>query len=85
LLIVLFSKTCGENKHYRTRSSVFLHTKTASVTVQGNIIAMRNWNDVIRSDLLLHIRSNLGMMLARDYALWHTARSPLVMLLANNV
>ena len=29
---------------------------------------MRYRNDVIRSVLLLHIRANLGMMLARDYA-----------------
>jgi len=35
--------------------------------------------------LLLHIRANLGMMLARDYASCHAARSTLVMLEANNV
>ena len=35
--------------------------------------------------LLLHIRAYLGMMLARDYASWHAARSTLVMLVANNV
>ena len=45
---------------------------------------MRYRNDVIRS-ILLHIRTNLGMMLARDYASCHAARSTLVMLLANNV
>jgi len=35
--------------------------------------------------LLLHIRAYLGMMLARDYASCHAARSTLVMLVANNV
>ena len=36
------------------------------ITIQGNITAIRYQNDVIRSILLLHIRANLGMMLARD-------------------
>ena len=53
----------GKNKHYRTRSSVFMHTKTPSVTIQGNITAQRYRNDVILLVLLLHIRANLGMML----------------------
>ena len=75
----------GENKYVRTRSSVFTHTKTPSVTIQGNITAMRCRNDVIRSVLLLHIRANLGMMLARDYSSCHAARSTLVMLVANSV
>ena len=57
----------------------FMHTKTPSVTIQGNITAMMYRNDVIRSVLLL------GMMLARDYALCHAVRSTLVMLKANNV
>ena len=35
--------------------------------------------------LLLHIRANLGMKLARDYASCHVARSTLVMMVANNV
>ena len=37
--------------------------------------------------LLLHIRANLGMMLARDYASCHVARNTLhvLMLVANNV
>ena len=35
---------------------------------------MRYRNDVIRS-VLLHIRANLGMMLARDYASCHADRS----------
>ena len=71
----------GENKH---NISVFLHTKIPSVTIQGNITAMRSRNDVIRS-VLLHIRANLGMMLARDYASCPAARSTLVMFVANNV
>jgi len=37
----------GENKHNRMRSSVFMHTKTQSVTIQGNITAMRYRNDVL--------------------------------------
>ena len=45
---------------------------------------MRYRNDVIQS-VLLHIRTNLGMMLTRNYASCHAARSTLVMLLANNV
>ena len=45
---------------------------------------MRYRNDVIQS-VLLHIRANFGMMLTRDYASCHAARSTLVMLLANNV
>ena len=64
-----------------------MHTKTPRVTIQGNISAIRYRNDVIRS-ILLHIiraNSNLGMMLARDYASCHTARSTLVMFVANNV
>ena len=75
----------GKNKHNRTRSSVFMHTKTPSVTIQGNITAMRYRNDVIRSVLLLHVRANLGMMLARDYTACHAARSTRVMIVANDV
>ena len=56
-----------------------------SVTIQGNLTAIRYRNDVIRSVLLLHIRANLGMMLARDYAAYHVARNTLVMLVTNNV
>ena len=52
---------------------------------QGNITATRSRNDVIRSVPLLHIRVNLGMMLAWDYASCHVARSSLVMYVANNV
>jgi len=74
----------GENKHKRTRSSVFMHAKAPSVTIQGPITAMRYRNDVIRS-VLLHIRINLGMMLARDYASCLATRSTLVMLVANNM
>jgi len=62
-----------------------LNTKTPSVAVQGNITAMWYRNDVIRSVLLLHIHANLGMMLARDYESCQTARSTLVMIVANNV
>jgi len=42
-----------ESKHNRTHSSVFIHTN--SVSIQGNITAMRYRNDAIRSVLLLHI------------------------------
>ena len=47
-LIVYYEKNFkyGENKHNRTRSSVFMHK---SVTIQGNITAMRNRNAVIQS------------------------------------
>ena len=45
---------------------------------------MRYRNDVIRS-VLLHIRANLGMMLARDYVSCNAAKSTLVMLVTNNV
>ena len=63
-----------------------MQTKTPSVTtIQGNITATKYRHDVIRSVLLLHIRANLGMMLARDYTPCHTARNTLVMLVANNV
>ena len=54
-----------------------MHTKTPSVTIQGNITANRYRTDVTRSVLLLHIHVKLGMMLARDYASHHEARSPL--------
>ena len=66
----------GENTHNRR---VFMHTNTPSVTIQGNITAMRFRNDAIRWILLLHIRANLGMMLTLDNA----ARSTLVKLVAN--
>ena len=69
----------------RALESVFMHTKTPSATIQGNITAIRYRNDVIRSVLLLHIRASLGMMLARDYASCHAARSTLIMIVANNV
>ena len=75
----------GENKHNRTSSSVFVHTKTPSVTIQGNINAIRYRNDVIRSVDFLHIRDNLGMMLACDYASCHAVSSTLVMSVANHV
>ena len=42
--------------------SVFMHTNTLGVTIQGNITAMRYRNDVIWSVLLLHSRAILGMM-----------------------
>ena len=48
------------------RSSVFMHKKIPSVTIQGNITPLRYRNDVIQSVLLLHIRANVGMMLAWD-------------------
>ena len=62
-----------------------MHTKSRGVTIQGNITAMRYRNDVIRSFFLLHIRANLGMMLARYYASCHAARSTLVMIVSNNM
>ena len=62
-----------------------MHTNTSSVTIQGNITAMRYRNDVIRSVLFLHVRANLGMMLAQDYASCHVARNTLVMIVANNM
>jgi len=37
------------------------------------------------SVLVLHVRANLGMMLARDYASCHAARSTLLMSVANNL
>jgi len=54
-----------------------MHTKTPSVTIQGNITANRYRTEVTRSVLLLHIHVKLGMMLARDYASHHKVRSPL--------
>ena len=75
----------GENKHNRPRSSVFIHTKTPSVAIQGNITAMRYRNDGNRSNLLLHIRANFGMILARDYALCHADKSTLVMRVTKTV
>jgi len=54
-----------------------MHTKTPSVTIQGNITANRYRTEVTRSVLLLHIHVKLGMMLARDYASHHEVRSPL--------
>jgi len=48
-----------------------MHTKMLSVTIQGNITVVRCRNDVIPSVLLLHIRANLGMMLAQDYTSCH--------------
>ena len=62
-----------------------MHTKTPSVTIQGNITAMRYPNHVIWSVMILHIHANLGMMLAWDYASCQAARITLVMLVANNV
>ena len=55
--------------------------KTPSVTIQGNITAMKSRNDVIRS-VLLHICVILGVMLAHDYESCHSARSTLVMSVA---
>ena len=54
-----------------------MHTKTPSVTIQGNITANRYRTEVTRSVLLLHIHVKLGMMLAWDYASHHEVRSPL--------
>ena len=73
-----------ENKYNRMYSSVVIHTETPSVIIQGNITATRYRDDVIRL-VLLHIRAKLGMMLARDYASCHAARSTLVMIVANNM
>ena len=58
-------------------------TKTPSVTIQGNITAIKYRNDVIRS-VLLHICVILGVMLAHDYESCHSARSTLVMSVAKN-
>ena len=63
---------------------MFIHTKTPSVTIQGNITAIKYRNDVIRS-VLLHICAILGVMLAQHYESCHSARSTLVMSVANNV
>ena len=62
-----------------------MHTKTPSVSIQGNITAIRCRNDVIRSVLFRHISTNLGMMVARDFTSCQAARSTLVLLVANNV
>ena len=69
----------------RARESVFMHKKSPTVIILGNITSMRYRNDVIRSVLLLHIRANLGMMLAWDYASCNAAKSTLVMIVTNNV
>ena len=83
---LLWKKTYGENNHNRTRSSVFMHTMTESVTIQGNLTAMGYRNDVIRSVLLLlNIRAKYRMMLPRDFASCHAVRSTLLMLVANKV
>jgi len=72
---------CQGNRLACTRTvSILIPT----VTIQGYITAMRYRNDVIRS-VLLHIRANLGMMLARDYVSCNAAKSTLVMLVTNNV
>ena len=75
----------GENMHGRKCPSVFMHPKNPSVTIQGKVTAVKYQNDVILSVFLLHIRANLVMMLARDYASCHAARSILVTLVSNNV
>ena len=56
--------------------------KCKSVTIQGNITAMRYRNDVIWS---VQIHANLGLLLVWDYASCHAAKSTLVMLIADNV
>ena len=86
-LIVYYEKNINyaENKHNRTYSSVSMHTNTPSVTIQGNVTAIMYRIDVIRSVLFLHIRHNHGLMLARDYASCHAARSTLIMRVANIV
>ena len=66
-------------------AQTFSCTKTPSVTIQGNITATKYRTDVIRLVLLLHIRANLGMMLARDNASCDAARNTLVMIVANSV
>ena len=43
-----------------------MHTQTPSVTIQGNITAMRYRNDVFRSVLLLYVHSNLEAHLSND-------------------
>jgi len=52
---------CVENRQNRTCLSVFMHMKTPTVTIQGNITAMSYRNDVIRSVLLLHICVDTGL------------------------
>ena len=66
-------------------SSVFMHTEAPSVTIQGNITAVRYRDDVIRLVLFLQIRANLGMMLGRDYASCYVGRRTLVILVAKYV
>ena len=60
----------------RTRSSVFMHTKSPNVAIQENIIGMRYRNDAVWFFFLIS---------DSDYASCQTARSTLVMLVANNV
>ena len=85
LLWKIFNKA-NKSITKRTIERVFMYTKTQSVTIEVNITATKyRKNDIIRSVLLLHIRTNLGMMLDRDYASCHAARSTLVMHVANNV
>ena len=66
------------------RAQVFSCTRKKTIIIQGNLTAIKYRNDVIRS-VLLRIRANICMMLARDYASCHVARNTLVMLVANNV
>ena len=54
-----------------------------SITIQWNITGMRYRNDFIQSGF--HIHTNLGMVLARDYASCYATRSTLVMIVADNV
>ena len=61
----------------RTYASVFIHMKKPSITIQGNIKFFdeeSKWRHSVVF-FLLHIRANLGMMLARDYASCHMAIS----------
>ena len=86
VMCFFMKKTYGKNNHNRTRSSVFMHKMTESVTIQGNLTAMGYRNDVIRSVLLLlNIRAKYRMMLPRDFASCYAVRSTLLMLVANKV
>ena len=60
------------------RAQVFSCTRKKTIIIQGNLTAIKYRNDVIRS-VLLRIRANICMMLARDYASCHVARNTLVM------
>ena len=66
-------------------AGISMHTKTPIVRLQGAVDAVRYQNDILLPLVIVHIRANRGMILAKDNAPCHSARTTQQLLRVNTV